>query len=345
MPILSPNPPSHPNSTRNPLPYPRPVPLVRTTRRRARLCTTCRAAPLHIPPPSHAASSPLPIPPPTHFPTFPPPARSIPAFVHVLALPPSPAQPPIAQPPHGGSAHQPPSPPFSPPIQVIARPGASFVRFPQRSFYDLMQTEEAEFGTTIQLMISRTLSEKLKEARVSAASFNAAAAAAASVPAAAVTVASTSAVSVASTSAVTVAPTSSVSVASAKAAAATAAPLLASGGPVGAPGAGTAPASVAAPPPAVLPSLPGGNSLSTPRPAARALGSRAQTPARSDHRAGPPAVSLGGSGATAGPPAVSPGGSATRLATPCDARVDDLNGEIERLTRQLIVSRQQLADL
>jgi len=47
--------------------------------------------------------------------------------------------------------------------QVIARPGSAYVRWPQRAFWELQRDTESDFGLTVQLMISRTLSEKLKE--------------------------------------------------------------------------------------------------------------------------------------------------------------------------------------
>ena len=50
---------------------------------------------------------------------------------------------------------------------VVAAPGSSYVRWPQRVFYELQEEEDSDFGYAIQLMIARTLSEKLSKARLS----------------------------------------------------------------------------------------------------------------------------------------------------------------------------------
>ncbi|KAJ1636992.1 hypothetical protein T492DRAFT_955552 [Pavlovales sp. CCMP2436] len=43
---------------------------------------------------------------------------------------------------------------------MMAEPGSTYVRWPQRAFYDLMQSD-ADFSSSMQLMISKTLSKKL----------------------------------------------------------------------------------------------------------------------------------------------------------------------------------------
>ena len=50
---------------------------------------------------------------------------------------------------------------------VVAAPGSFYVRWSQRAFYDLQQEEDSDFAYAIQLMIARTLSEKLSAARLS----------------------------------------------------------------------------------------------------------------------------------------------------------------------------------
>ena len=50
---------------------------------------------------------------------------------------------------------------------MVAAPGSCYVRWPQRAFYELQQEEDSDFGYAIQLMIARTLSEKLSAARLS----------------------------------------------------------------------------------------------------------------------------------------------------------------------------------
>lgn len=47
---------------------------------------------------------------------------------------------------------------------IVALPGAKYVRWSQRTFYEL-QEEEDEFAEAVQLMIARTLSRKLGDAR------------------------------------------------------------------------------------------------------------------------------------------------------------------------------------
>ena len=44
---------------------------------------------------------------------------------------------------------------------MVAAPGSCYVRWPQCAFYELQQEEDSDFGYAIQLMIARTLSEKL----------------------------------------------------------------------------------------------------------------------------------------------------------------------------------------
>ena len=50
---------------------------------------------------------------------------------------------------------------------VVAAPGSCYVRWPQRAFYELQQEEDSDFAYAIQLMIARTLSDKLAAARLS----------------------------------------------------------------------------------------------------------------------------------------------------------------------------------
>ena len=50
---------------------------------------------------------------------------------------------------------------------VTAAPGAYYVRWPQSAFYELQQEEDSDFAYAIQLMIARTLSQKLAAARLS----------------------------------------------------------------------------------------------------------------------------------------------------------------------------------
>jgi CRP-like cAMP-binding protein len=59
-----------------------------------------------------------------------------------------------------GDAHQPAR------ATVFASPGSRYVRWPQSAFYELNKEEDSEFGYSIQLMIARALSEKLKAARL-----------------------------------------------------------------------------------------------------------------------------------------------------------------------------------
>ena len=60
-----------------------------------------------------------------------------------------------------GEVHPPPR------ATVVAAPGSYYVRWPQRAFYEMQQEEDSDFGYAIQLMIARTLSEKLAAARLS----------------------------------------------------------------------------------------------------------------------------------------------------------------------------------
>ena len=46
-------------------------------------------------------------------------------------------------------------------------PGSYYVRWPQSAFYELQQEEDSDYAYAIQLMIARTLSEKLSAARLS----------------------------------------------------------------------------------------------------------------------------------------------------------------------------------
>ena len=48
---------------------------------------------------------------------------------------------------------------------VVASPGSYYVRWKQSSFYELQQEEDSDFAYAIQLMIARTLSDKLNAAR------------------------------------------------------------------------------------------------------------------------------------------------------------------------------------
>jgi len=50
---------------------------------------------------------------------------------------------------------------------VVAVPGCFYVRWPQSAFYELQKEEDSDFGYAIQLMIARTLSQKLSAARLS----------------------------------------------------------------------------------------------------------------------------------------------------------------------------------
>ena len=50
---------------------------------------------------------------------------------------------------------------------IVARPGARYVRWSQRTFFEL-QRSDREFARTTTLMIARTLSDKLKSARLQA---------------------------------------------------------------------------------------------------------------------------------------------------------------------------------
>ena len=50
---------------------------------------------------------------------------------------------------------------------VVAAPGSCYVRWPQRAFYELQQEEDSDFAYAIQLMIARTLSDKLATKRES----------------------------------------------------------------------------------------------------------------------------------------------------------------------------------
>ena len=61
----------------------------------------------------------------------------------------------------GGEVHPPAR------ATVVAQPGSYYVRWPQSAFYELQQEEDSDFGYAIQLMIARTLSEKLSVARMS----------------------------------------------------------------------------------------------------------------------------------------------------------------------------------
>ena len=59
----------------------------------------------------------------------------------------------------GGEVHPPAR------ATVVAVPGCYYVRWPQSAFYDLQQEEDSDFGYAVQLMIARTLSQKLSAAR------------------------------------------------------------------------------------------------------------------------------------------------------------------------------------
>ena len=48
---------------------------------------------------------------------------------------------------------------------IVALPGSKYVRWSQRTFYDLQQEEDGQFAAAVQLMIARTLSRKLGDAR------------------------------------------------------------------------------------------------------------------------------------------------------------------------------------
>lgn len=50
---------------------------------------------------------------------------------------------------------------------VVAPPSTTYVRWSQRDFYVLQEEEDSEFAYVFQLMIARTLSEKLRDARFS----------------------------------------------------------------------------------------------------------------------------------------------------------------------------------
>lgn len=50
---------------------------------------------------------------------------------------------------------------------VVAPPNVSYVSWPQSAFYELQAEEDSDLGYTIQLMIARALSAKLREARLS----------------------------------------------------------------------------------------------------------------------------------------------------------------------------------
>ena len=49
---------------------------------------------------------------------------------------------------------------------VVAASGSSYVRWPQSAFYELQEDEDRDFAYAIQLMIARSLSDKLKAARL-----------------------------------------------------------------------------------------------------------------------------------------------------------------------------------
>jgi len=61
----------------------------------------------------------------------------------------------------GGAVHPPAR------ATVVAAPGSYYVRWPQSAFYGLQEEEDSDFAYAIQLMIARTLSEKLSAARIS----------------------------------------------------------------------------------------------------------------------------------------------------------------------------------
>ena len=61
----------------------------------------------------------------------------------------------------GGEAHPPAR------ATVVAAPGSRYVRWPQSAFYELQEEEDSDFAYAIQLMIARTLSQKLSAARSS----------------------------------------------------------------------------------------------------------------------------------------------------------------------------------
>lgn len=48
---------------------------------------------------------------------------------------------------------------------IVASPGSTYVRWKQSSFYELQQEEDGQFAAAVQLMIARTLSQKLGSAR------------------------------------------------------------------------------------------------------------------------------------------------------------------------------------
>jgi len=48
---------------------------------------------------------------------------------------------------------------------IVALPGSKYVRWSQRTFFELQQEEDGQFAAAVQLMIARTLSSKLGDAR------------------------------------------------------------------------------------------------------------------------------------------------------------------------------------
>merc|ERR1719183_3052949 len=48
---------------------------------------------------------------------------------------------------------------------IVALPGTKYARWSQRTFYELQQEEDGQFAAAVQLMIARTLSRKLGDAR------------------------------------------------------------------------------------------------------------------------------------------------------------------------------------
>merc|ERR1740115_287703 len=48
---------------------------------------------------------------------------------------------------------------------IVALPGSKYVRWSQRTFFELQQEEDGQFAAAVQLMIARTLSIKLGDAR------------------------------------------------------------------------------------------------------------------------------------------------------------------------------------
>lgn len=51
---------------------------------------------------------------------------------------------------------------------IVAPPGVRFARIPHQAFYELQKEEGSDFSANVQIMIARTLSDKLKFARLQA---------------------------------------------------------------------------------------------------------------------------------------------------------------------------------